>query len=438
MNPIRVAFVDYVVDPRYPGRSGLSDIVWDMAAELARGGHTAYVVATYATDRYPEDGVVVVDLGLPPWVYRNLLGQLYIIWRARGAIRRIAPQVVHVPEYVSAALLSLCLGRLPVVLTVPGNIYHKLSVRRGHSYEWWYVYVLKLAARISARRAARVVAISAEMRTWWMRTGAPPERTACIPLGGDPRRFHHRAEARGALGLPIGPALLVYVGRFAREKGVDDLVAAVAIAHAALSRGRAQVVLIGRGPLEASIRARIAAHGLSAVVRIVPWVTQDQLATWYSAADAVVLPSHTEGMSRVIPEAFLCGTPIVGSAITGTVDHVRPGETGLLFPAGDVNALAEILAAAAGDPRALRGMRAGVAAYAARHLTWASIVGRVLEEVYAPLLGVTESRVSTPSGQLSGSGPVGPLRLPGRPGRWGRKRGRVRRGSRGQHHHPDL
>ncbi len=381
-----MAFVDCVVDPLRPGRSGLSDIVWDMAGELARRGHEAIVVGSYATRVYPEAGVQVVDLGLSPWVYRNLAGQFYLVRQAARAVRAGSPDLVHVPEYVSAAVLGSCLRGVPVVFTVPGNIYHKLSVRGGHSYEWWYVHFLKLAARISARRSARVVAISAEMAVWWRRTGVPAARLACVPLGADPRRFGPRPGARAALGLPpVGPVLL-YAGRFAREKGVQDLIPAAAAAQEAMRRQRALVVLVGRGPLEPALRRAVAAAGVDDLVRLVPWVPQEQLATWYSAADAALLPSHTEGMSRVIPEAFLCGVPVIGSAVTGTVDHVRPGETGMLFPAGDVGALGRLLADAAADPGALRRMGAAAARYGARHLTWATVVDQILGEVYLPLL----------------------------------------------------
>jgi hypothetical protein len=67
-------------------------------------------------------------------------------------------------------------------------------------------------------------------------------------------------------------------------------------------------------------------------------------APYYSIADVVVLPSHREGLPTVILEAQAAGKPVVGAAATGIVDVVSDGETGLLFPVGDVPALAEAMA----------------------------------------------------------------------------------------------
>jgi glycosyltransferase involved in cell wall biosynthesis len=68
------------------------------------------------------------------------------------------------------------------------------------------------------------------------------------------------------------------------------------------------------------------------------------IATYYAIADVVVLPSHREGLPTVILEAQAAGKPVVGASATGIVDVVVDGETGLLYPVGDVQALAEALA----------------------------------------------------------------------------------------------
>jgi D-inositol-3-phosphate glycosyltransferase len=116
------------------------------------------------------------------------------------------------------------------------------------------------------------------------------------------------------------------------------------------------------------------------------WVAQETLSTWYSAADALLLPSHSEGFSRTIPEAMCCGTPVIGSKITGTTDHICDYENGLLFPVRNTQALARILDFVVAQPDVLRHMRSKTLAYARQHLTWKKIVERVVEEVYKPLV----------------------------------------------------
>ena len=67
-------------------------------------------------------------------------------------------------------------------------------------------------------------------------------------------------------------------------------------------------------------------------------------APYYAMADVLVLPSHREGLPTVVLEAQAAGKPVVGASATGIVDLVTEGETGLLFPVGDVTALAKALA----------------------------------------------------------------------------------------------
>ncbi len=67
-------------------------------------------------------------------------------------------------------------------------------------------------------------------------------------------------------------------------------------------------------------------------------------APYYAIADVLVLPSHREGLPTVVLEAHAAGKPVVGALATGIVDMVVDGETGLLFPVGDVPALADALA----------------------------------------------------------------------------------------------
>ena len=202
MRSLRIAFVDYVVDPAKPGRSGLSDLVWDMAVELAKMGHEAHIVASYHTDQFPSDSVEVHNFPTPAIGYRNIIGHLRILYRATGIIKQINPDIVHAPEYLSTAVMSALGVSAPLVLTVPGNIYHRLRTPEGSSYEWYYAQILKWAARRSARQCSAVIAISQEMKRWWEWTGSAPEHTPMIPLGVDPQRFSFVKDARGLLELP--------------------------------------------------------------------------------------------------------------------------------------------------------------------------------------------------------------------------------------------
>lgn len=373
------------MDPGKPGRSGLSDIVWEMASELVNQGHEAHVVASYHTDRMPDDRVIVHNFATPPIGYRNIIGQVWILKRAADCMSMIQPDVIHAPEYLSIALFASIGLKPPMVLTVPGNIYHRLSIKDGSSYEWYFAQILKWAARKAAKMCGAVLAISQEMKWWWERTGSPPERTPVIPLGGDAARFTFQARTRERLSIPEDRLVFLYVGRFAKEKGLGDLINAVADMDER-AREKVLVYLIGQGPWQFQLEDLIRVREASGTISILPWVDRTELATWYSAADALVLPSYTEGLSRTIIEAMLCGTPVIGSRISGTEDHVHEGQNGFLFPAGNRQALTRILEYVADHPDVLADMRSFTATYAKETFSWNRIVSQIVECVYRPLM----------------------------------------------------
>jgi glycosyltransferase involved in cell wall biosynthesis len=65
---------------------------------------------------------------------------------------------------------------------------------------------------------------------------------------------------------------------------------------------------------------------------------------YLAISDALCLPSYREGFGSIVIDAAALGVPAIGSNIPGLVDSIEDGKTGLLFPAGDVDALAGIMA----------------------------------------------------------------------------------------------
>jgi glycosyltransferase involved in cell wall biosynthesis len=149
------------------------------------------------------------------------------------------------------------------------------------------------------------------------------------------------AGLRYQFGIPAQAPVLLFVGRLTSDKGIPELV------RAFLKLGNQfpdlHLLLAGcfedEDPLPIDTRKCLETHP-----RVVFAGPVQDIATYYAIADVVVLPSHREGLPTVILEAQAAGKPVVGASVTGIVDVVVDGETGLLFPVGDVLALAETLA----------------------------------------------------------------------------------------------
>jgi colanic acid/amylovoran biosynthesis glycosyltransferase len=213
------------------------------------------------------------------------------------------------------------------------------------------------------RRSAFVVAVSSFGRSQLFRWAAYADwaKVQVVHCGIDPG-FHAVAPRPS----PAAPRL-VCVGRLCEQKGQMLLVRAV---QAVVAKGiPIHLVLAGDGEMRGEIEALIAASNLGSHISITGWINGDQVREEMLSARAMVLPSFAEGLPVVVMEAMALRRPVLTTYIAGIPELVRHGETGWLFPAGDVEALAAALEAClAATPAQLEAMgEAGHQRVLARH-----------------------------------------------------------------------
>jgi glycosyltransferase involved in cell wall biosynthesis len=168
-----------------------------------------------------------------------------------------------------------------------------------------------------------------------------------------------------------------FAGRFVEEKGLRDLVSA---AHRLT--GQTRLLLTGNGPMREELSG-VARNGLE--VEIVSDISHDDMATAYARMDVLVLPSRTtptwaEQFGRVLVEALWCGVPVIGSDSGEIPWVINTTGGGLLFPEGDVDALANALFELRADP-AVREALAGKGRESVERLFAVSAVGAQLDRV---------------------------------------------------------
>jgi len=146
-----------------------------------------------------------------------------------------------------------------------------------------------------------------------------------------------RAAVRASFGLPGSGFVALFVGKLAPEKRPADLVRAVARLG-----GDASLLIVGAGKLEKALRDE-AAH-LGVRTAWAGFLNQRELGRAYAAADCLVLPSERETWGLVVNESMAAGLPAAVSDRVGCApDLIVPGETGEVYPGGDVGALAAAL-----------------------------------------------------------------------------------------------
>jgi glycosyltransferase involved in cell wall biosynthesis len=225
--------------------------------------------------------------------------------------------------------------------------------------------------RVCLRQADVVAVVSEVLKHDLVASGIDARRIAIVPNAVDTALYRpdiSSADLRARFGL--GDRLVIgFIGTFGRWHGVELLVEAFARLLAAdpLRRDRLALLLVGDGAQMGAVRSEVARHGLDDLVVTTGLVPQDEGPAHLACFDIAVAPTVPNpdgstffGSPTKLFEYLAMGRPIVASAIGQVTEFVTDGETGLLVPAGDADALAEALARLAADP-ALRA-RLGAAA----------------------------------------------------------------------------
>lgn len=251
--------------------------------------------------------------------------------------------------------------------------------------------LLQSADRVVAATPAEVAQIQ-----WLYREDT--SRVVVIPPGVDTSHFYPIPddEAKEYIGVPCHDRMLLFVGRIEPLKGIDTLIEAVGILHQEGILDQHPFCLAVIGGDTHSSREQMSTemerlHTMRESLGILDLITflgrrdQDTLPYYYSAAEAVVVPSHYESFGLVALEAMACGTPVVASEIGGLAFLVRDGETGFHVPTGDPEALAEKLRLIIQDDD-LRAQLGQQATEYAQAYSWDLMVEQVID-LYRSMLG---------------------------------------------------
>ena len=279
-------------------------------------------------------------------------------------LRRERVDVLHGMAFV-APLLSPC----PTVVTVLDLSF----LRFPAAFSTFKRLYLRLMTRLSARRAAKVIAISESTRRDVIDLlGVPAERVERIYCGVDsrfrPLPLSEVAAFRQEKGLP--ERFVLFLGTIEPRKNVVALIEAFSALVAAEPRERADLHLIlagGRGWLAEPIYARVEELGLQDRAHFFGYVPEEEKALLYNAAACFCYPSLYEGFGLPPLEAMACGVPVVTSNVSSLPEVV--GKAGLTVDPTDRAALRDALRRVLSD-RGLRDELSTQGQIQARQFSW--------------------------------------------------------------------
>jgi glycosyltransferase involved in cell wall biosynthesis len=314
-------------------RRGAQVFATDLERALRQRGHDVRTVALA-----PGHNAQRLPVGV--------LGQERLGRRTLAALRRQMRSADVVVAHGSSTLPACAIAG--VGLRTP-FVYRQISDSRF----WAPTRLRRLRVRVLMGRAARVVALADHTRRElieWI--GLPADRITVVPNGVPEDAFPLLDEAaapaaRAALGVTEGPTAL-FIAALVPEKGADlaiDALATVPDAH---------LIVAGDGPDRAALEQRAAAV---APGRVTFTGSLPRALDAYAAADLVVFPSRGgDSMPAALIEAGLCGLPAVTTPVGAITDIVIDGETGVVVPIGDREALAATMRELLAEPARRRAL----------------------------------------------------------------------------------
>lgn len=317
-------------------------------------------------DRIGEsEGVETV--GIPMARRMALFADFVSLVRLWFLLMRLRPDVVEFST-PKAGLL----GMLAAVLAgVPRRIY----ILRGlklESASGVRQRILLAAERMAAVCAQTVVCVSPSLRSKALALGlAPAHKLQMLGSGSskgvDIEHFHPGAsDVCRRFGIPWDAAVVGFVGRFTRDKGIPALVEA--FDHILTGMPEAYLLMVGwfdesDDALDPEMHDRITSHP-----HIICTGFVEDTASYYRAMDLLILPTEREGFPNVVLEASATGIPVITTLSTGARDSVVDGETGILVP-GDPESLSEATVKLLRNPNVREQMSAAGRAWVLEHFT---------------------------------------------------------------------
>jgi len=367
---MRVIMLSWEYPPRIVG--GISPHVHELSQQLQSKGLEVHVV-TKATPAAPDEqteasGVQIhrVHLGDEPNDFLHEIQLLNIAtdlrvrklledWRPGGQ-----PTVFHAHDWLSldSARELKYEYKLPMIATIHatemgrhGGIYTDTS-KYIHEQEYWLTY-----------EAWRVIVCSEFMRSEVVRTfNTPYDKVDVIFNGVNAEKFEfdwteaERATVRAKLALP-DEKIVMFVGRFVREKGIQVLLNAASVILA--QEPNTKFMIVGGGQRE-RLERFVEWAGLKEKVLFTGFMANRSLHQLYRVADVAVFPSLYEPFGIVALEGMAAGAPVVASDAGGLPEVVLHDRTGTLSYAGNPESLAWAILHVLRDPN--RAHKLGVAA----------------------------------------------------------------------------
>lgn len=313
-------------DRTHPQAGGAEVHLHEIFSRMVERGHevTLYCCAyPGAAETEVLDGITVIRHGSRAtfnWTVRGAYKKRFANERFDIVIDDINKIPFFTPRFVKRPLLAI------VHHFFGTSIFHEAGRLAG-------LYVKYFEDKIGrAYRNTPICVVSDSTRKECIERGIPAANLTVIHNAIDHTHFPMKVGEKDAR------PTIAYFGRLKRYKSVDHLLRAVAMVIKTIPT--VQVHILGTGDGRDELERLVSMLGLQDHVRFFGFVTDAQKVELLSQAHVVVNTSIKEGWGITNIEANACGTPVISADVPGLRDSVRDGESGLLYPYGNIDILA--------------------------------------------------------------------------------------------------
>ena len=318
---------------------GMSIYVSELASEMARLGHTIDIFTCAGTNGHEPviqlaQNVRLIHFPIPDThlsIQQDLLPLLphiFKILEEYTAKEKLRYDIVHSHYWLSGCLGSLIQEKWHIPHVI---MFHTLGLMKNPTDPG----EREARQRVSQEKklvmqSQKIIAPThQEKKNLIDLYNTSPDKIDIIPGGVnlDIFQINRQKDARKAIHIDFDEPLLLFVGRFAVEKGIALLFEAIQLLHKKMS---VQLIIIGgdgnHDPRKRDLVDRAVQLHIEKQVHFAGRVDHQQLPLYYNAADLVVMPSLYESFGLVCLEALACGTPVVSTNV-GIMPSILDGET---------------------------------------------------------------------------------------------------------------
>jgi PEP-CTERM/exosortase A-associated glycosyltransferase len=318
-------------------------------------------------------------------------------WREVRAIGRRLDEIVqawrpdqlHAHSPVLTALAALPVARrrgLPLLYEIRA-FWEDAAVGNGTARPGSLRYrLVRLLETYAVRKADAVAVICDGLRQDLIQRGIDPGRIMVSPNGVDMELFGAplARDATFARTLGLDEAETIgFIGSFYDYEGLDDLIAAMP--RLVARRPKAQLLLVGGGPMETALRAQAAASPVADRIRFVGRVPHQEVELYYALIDVLAYPRKAMRLTELVTplkplEAMAQRKLVAASNVGGHRELIEDGVTGTLFPPGDPAAIADAIALLFEQSGGWEARREAARLFVERERNWSSNISN-----YAPV-----------------------------------------------------